>query len=119
MANNSCLNNKQIISEIFKNLDESEISFFSKQKSLNRTIFNVRQKILNNYDNTDDIPEELKLSINGGKFLHYDSGCLDSERLLIFIHSEKIMHLKNSSIWLGDGTFKMAFSFLSDLHNLR
>ncbi|KAG0442233.1 hypothetical protein DMUE_0428 [Dictyocoela muelleri] len=42
MANNSCLNNKQIISEIFKNFDESEIAFFSKQKSLNRTIFNAR-----------------------------------------------------------------------------
>ncbi|KAG0437441.1 hypothetical protein DMUE_3682 [Dictyocoela muelleri] len=48
------------------------------------------------------------LSINGGKFLDYDSGCLDPERLLIFINSEKIMHLENSSIWLGDGTFKMA-----------
>ncbi|KAG0437440.1 hypothetical protein DMUE_3681 [Dictyocoela muelleri] len=57
MANTLCLNNKQIISEIFKNLDESEIAFFSKQKSLNRTIFNARQKILNNYDDTDEIPE--------------------------------------------------------------
>ncbi|KAG0432143.1 hypothetical protein DMUE_5515 [Dictyocoela muelleri] len=94
MANNSCLNNKQIISEIFKNLDESEIASLFKQKSLNRTIFNERQMILNNYDNTDDIPEELKLSINCGKFLHYDSGCLDSERLLIFINSEKKCILK-------------------------
>ncbi|KAG0442437.1 hypothetical protein DMUE_0273 [Dictyocoela muelleri] len=66
------------------------------------------------------MPEELKLSINGGKFLHYDSGCLDPERLLICINSKKIMHLENSSIWLENGTFKMAPSgFFSDLHNLR
>ncbi|KAG0436225.1 hypothetical protein DMUE_4328 [Dictyocoela muelleri] len=71
-AKSSFLNNKQIISEVFKKLDISEIASFSKQKSINRTILNVRQNILNNYEQTDDIPNGFKFSINREKFLQYD-----------------------------------------------
>ncbi|KAG0432890.1 hypothetical protein DMUE_5468 [Dictyocoela muelleri] len=60
------------------------------------------------FDYSDDIPPELKITINGNKFLQYDSGILDPKRILIFANSERLDYIKNSEIWLGDGTFKMA-----------
>ncbi|KAG0442061.1 hypothetical protein DMUE_0570 [Dictyocoela muelleri] len=102
------LNNKEIISETFKNLDMTEIAAFSKQKTLKRIINNIKDKTINNFHNTDDIPNELNHNIDKNLFFQYDGGVMDKERMLIFINSEKIIHLKNASTWLSDGTFKMA-----------
>ncbi|KAG0434883.1 hypothetical protein DMUE_4992 [Dictyocoela muelleri] len=33
---------------------------------------------------------------------------MDKERVIVFLNSEKNSHLKNSSTWLSDGTFKIA-----------
>ncbi|KAG0436613.1 hypothetical protein DMUE_4133, partial [Dictyocoela muelleri] len=108
MAEKTCLNNKQIISEAFKDYEASEIASFSNQRSLNRMIKNIRDKTLISFDDTDDIPDELKITISGHNFLQYDGGVNNASRFLLFINSEKISHLKNSEIWLADGTFKMA-----------
>ncbi|KAG0439909.1 hypothetical protein DMUE_2118 [Dictyocoela muelleri] len=106
LAKQTCLNNSEIISEVFKNLDSSEIARFPKRMSFNRMILNARDLSINSFDGVDDIPESLKLNITGKRFLQYDSGLLDKERLIIFRNSDKIPHLKNSDIWLKDDTLK-------------
>ncbi|KAG0437988.1 hypothetical protein DMUE_3370 [Dictyocoela muelleri] len=70
-------------------------------------INSITEKTINNFDDADDIPNELKLTIEGNLFLQHDSGVMDKERVIEFLNSEKIFHLKNSSTWLSDGTFKM------------
>ncbi|KAG0424919.1 hypothetical protein DMUE_6067, partial [Dictyocoela muelleri] len=61
----------------------------------------------NKYDSLYDIPEELKYTISGYKYVQYDSGVLDKNRIILLANSEKLCFLKNSKIWLSDGTFKM------------
>ncbi|KAG0436911.1 hypothetical protein DMUE_3979 [Dictyocoela muelleri] len=104
----TCLNNNEIISNVFKNLNSKEIPALPSKRNINRLIYNQRVKKINNYDNADDITSELKFSISGKKMLQYDSKVLDPERILLFINSEKMIYLKNSKIWLCNGTFKMA-----------
>ncbi|KAG0421398.1 hypothetical protein DMUE_6294, partial [Dictyocoela muelleri] len=108
MAKETYLNNKEIISEVNKDLDISEMSQLRQISTINRIINNIRDKKIINYDNTDDIPIELKSTISGHKFLQHDSWVNDPERILIFANNEKISHLMNSKVWLADGTFKMS-----------
>ncbi|KAG0437924.1 hypothetical protein DMUE_3408 [Dictyocoela muelleri] len=79
LAKESYLNTKQIISEVFKNLDSAEISKISKQRSIYIMINRVRYKIFFNYDSTNDIPSEIKTTINSTKYLQHDSGVLDKK----------------------------------------
>lgn len=44
LAETPCLNNKQIISDISRNLDMSEITSFSINNSINKIINNIRNK---------------------------------------------------------------------------
>jgi hypothetical protein len=39
--------------------------------------------------------------------LIYDSGEKDENRMMIFSTESDIIHLKNSDIWIIDGTFKV------------
>ncbi|KAG0442562.1 hypothetical protein DMUE_0179 [Dictyocoela muelleri] len=83
LANESYLNTKQIISHVFKNLDSAAIAKISKHRSIYRMINRVRDEKISNYDLINDIPSELKKTINGSKYLQYDSGVLDKDRVII------------------------------------
>lgn len=53
-----------------------------------------------------DIPPELQVTVENKKFLFYDSGIKDENRVLIFTTEENIRYIEHSTILLCDGTFK-------------
>ncbi|KAG0435995.1 hypothetical protein DMUE_4437 [Dictyocoela muelleri] len=58
LANNTCLNNSEIIFEVFKDLDPSNIAMFAKRRSLCKTINKKRNQNITNCSNTREIPDE-------------------------------------------------------------
>ncbi|KAG0439579.1 hypothetical protein DMUE_2334 [Dictyocoela muelleri] len=87
------------------------MSQLSKKQSLQKLITRRRYNHFNHYIMTSDIPDELKNTISGEKFLQYDSGVNDDKRILIFFNQSKIYYLTNSDTYLGDGTLKMALRY--------
>lgn len=61
LAMQTCLNNREIISKAFKNLDSSKIAGFAKLRTFNRMILNSRDQTIINFDSVGDILESLKL----------------------------------------------------------
>ncbi|EEQ81285.1 hypothetical protein NCER_102363 [Vairimorpha ceranae BRL01] len=56
-----------------------------------------------------DISYELTKTTRGKKFLFYDSGIHDENRIVVFTTDENILHLINCKIMICDSTFKSAF----------
>ncbi|KAG0436693.1 hypothetical protein DMUE_4100 [Dictyocoela muelleri] len=110
MVKETYLNNKEIISEVNKDLDIYEISQLRQISTISRIIKNIRDKKIINYDNTDNIPMVLESTISGHKFLQLDSGVNDPKRILIFANNEKISHLINSKICLAERNSKIKMS---------
>ncbi|KAG0428611.1 hypothetical protein DMUE_5809, partial [Dictyocoela muelleri] len=54
----------------------------------------------------DDIPEIIKYTFSSEKFLIYDSGDSNNNRILIFSTNTHISYLEHSESWYCDGTFK-------------
>ncbi|KAG0437612.1 hypothetical protein DMUE_3596 [Dictyocoela muelleri] len=66
-----------------------------------------------------DIPVELQVSNNNKRFLLFDSGLKDENRVLIFSTDENIIHLVNSKILICDGTFKTSPSCFEQIFTLQ
>ena len=58
---------------------------------------------------TEDFPENLRKTVDGGDWLRYNERKVASMegRIIIFISDHGIKMLKESKIWLCDGTFKV------------
>jgi hypothetical protein len=69
-----------------------------------------------NLNKYDDIPLEFKVNLNGEKFLYFDSGFEDEERVLIFYSKFICDTLKRSMSLLLDGTFKVCPSQFYQLY---
>jgi hypothetical protein len=51
------------------------------------------------------ILEEFKTTLNDEKFIFYDNTETNQEKLAIFTTHLNLIHLKNSKVWVCDGTF--------------
>lgn len=92
---------------VIQNLKNSSIIIQrngSKVKSMCDSITSLRSK-KNIMINNDDIPENIKYTFSNEKFLQYDSGILDEQRIVIFSTETHLNHLKYSNTWFCDGTF--------------
>ena len=68
------------------------------------------------------LPTEYQQINKGNQFILYDSGQDHSNRFIIFGTHENVEMLKNSQIWLADGTFKSTpalFAQVYVIHSLR
>ncbi|KAG0439682.1 hypothetical protein DMUE_2266 [Dictyocoela muelleri] len=75
-----------------------------KYKTIRDKITRVRRK--NNVTIiTDDIPENIKHTFANEKFLQYDSGQEDENRIVVFSTNTHLLHLGLAEHWLCDGTF--------------
>ncbi|XP_018493876.1 uncharacterized protein LOC108863783 [Galendromus occidentalis] len=54
-----------------------------------------------------EIPEFLKTTFRGERFVHYDSGVGDVNRIIVFATAKNLELLKMSPEWFVDGTFKV------------
>ena len=46
-------------------------------------------------------------TLRNDDFCLYDSGSNDSNRIIIFTTERNLVHIKNSNLWISDGTFKV------------
>lgn len=81
-------------------------------RHIKRTIRNVRTKVQGSlcipHRRQDiNLPESFEQTVNGQKFLQFDSGP-NENRILIFSTAHHLDFLKASDLWLVDGTFKSA-----------
>jgi hypothetical protein len=85
MAVGSSLKPSSILSNIYSHLDQSERQMLPKTRSIKNQISYLRKPFIHfTYDTNDDIPNELKTTLSGAKFLIYDSGIFDTNRILVF-----------------------------------
>lgn len=63
----------------------------------------------------EDIPESLQRTLDGKRFLQYDSGVNDNGRFIIFFNGDFLDILKDIKKWVCDGTFR---SVPSDFYQL-
>ena len=61
-----------------------------------------------NRANVPVIPNDLQLTNNGNRFLLYDSGVGDANRIIIFATDQCLDLLRQSDHWFGDGTFAVS-----------
>lgn len=108
LAKTSNTKAKILIANILQSLDFVELIKMPKVKSLVDKVNKLRKESLqfNNYIN--DIPEEYFFSLDGFKFIQYDSGANDKNRFLIFFNESNKQYIKSAHTWLCDGTFKTA-----------
>ena len=53
------------------------------------------------------LPPEYQMTETGKRFLLFDSGVEDINRMFVFATNDRIDMLANPSQWFGDGTFKL------------
>ena len=77
------------------------------------------QNILPNPPRKEDVPvlpHEYQMTGTSERFLLFDSGVGDINRMFIFATNGGIDMLSNSSQWFGDGTFKLCPQIFSQLY---
>ena len=90
-----------------------------KYKSLARSIQRQRGWGINPTTLKDvAIPSELQLTLQGEKFLAYDSGSDDRKRLLIFSTEQNLDLVKSTAQWHADGTFKCCPALFYQLYTV-
>ena len=102
-----------------KKLNEQEILSLPKLNYIKDVVIRKRNASIGFIKNEyDDIPEILRNTLNGKKFMQFDSGVCDPERFVIFYSEESYCFIKYAKIWLVDGTFKSCPSSFQQLYTI-
>ena len=101
-----------VVSKI-SNLNEESAVYLPRLDSLKRTICRARRAENVHPEPTSldalQIPEAYTRTNKGEPFLLYDSGSVaENSRIIIFGTQCNVETLNTSSVWLADGTFKVA-----------
>ena len=71
-----------------------------------------------NRANVPVIPNDLEITNNGNRFLLYDSGVGDANRIIIFATDQCLDLLKQSDHWFDDGTFSVSPAILFQVYTI-
>ena len=95
------------------------------------TLDNVKRALRRNRDGDDAlpinpqtraaipvIPNNLAVTSIGDRFLLYDSGVGDPNRILMFATDQALRLLRQSNHWFGDGTFKVSPSIFFQVYTI-
>ena len=104
---------RSLIGETLVNENEYSLSKLPSFSSMGRNIRRWRQKAHNappipRQINNFEIPEFYCFLATGEKFLAFDSGIDDENRILIFATDNGLEDLVRSPNWAADGTFKVS-----------
>lgn len=97
---------------------DSNLTVFNNKtmlELLNRTRVSNNLTIVRVYD----IPVELQKTFRNRKFLFYDSGMKDENRVVVFTTYQNLEHFKFSNVVVCDGTFKSAPSCFDQLFTVQ
>ncbi|CAF0775449.1 unnamed protein product [Adineta steineri] len=113
---------RRIIHEVLLSIDKNDGTAVPTYSSSQRTIERKRKKNdlpLPSPKSLSEIqiPDELKLTNGGQRFLLYDNGDVD-HRMVILSSDDDLDCLSNSDHWHCDGTFKMSPQLFYQLYTL-
>lgn len=111
LSMNSQLSSRSIIADVCSNTDDTVRCLMPTISNMSRTVRRWRSKMsqappIPKARNGYVIPEELKFRENREKFLLFDSGEDDVNRILIFGTESNLDDLVRYKDWACDGTFK-------------
>ena len=101
-----------------ENVDNSVVVSHSP-KYYKDQITKFRKRNLFTLQEGEDIPEEIKYTVSGARFLLYDSGVRDLERIVIFSTETNLIHLNYNKTWVCDGTFSVVPSNFEQLYTIQ
>ena len=102
-----------LVSQAAATFNEATLSQLPSVSTISRSVQKWRQKKANfpavPMSRTGyAIPQEFTVLDSGERFLQYDSGLNDENRMLIFVTAMRMEDLKRFPNWAIDGTFKVA-----------
>lgn len=98
---------EDLIKEVFAQFTNGEIEAIGRYESLRDNFKRKKRKVfIDQIKEYEDIPECLKVTNNNEKFLFYDSGINNPDRILIYSTYANLNILSDCETWLSDGTFK-------------
>ena len=112
---------KEIQNSLIKDFGDEAVAYLPSRDTLGKRL-RYRRDVLtglpgpcHDYEGmkTEDFPEFLKTTVDGAPWLRYNERKIDSmdNRIIIFISDHGKKMLKESNIWLCDGTFKVRFRY--------
>lgn len=114
---------RNIIRDVVQGCNENTLASLPSRRTLSRRIQRARRKLnptppIPVMRSGFEIPEQYTKTTSGIRFLQYDSGIDDAERILIFSSDENLDLLVRHRQWLADGTFKCSPSVFYQLFTL-
>jgi hypothetical protein len=98
---------KNEITNLTKTMGNEKIINIQKYKSMTRIIRRERNKKFKDLSvEVYDIPDMLAKNSRDERFLLFDSGVYDIDRIIIYLSPFQKKYIMASETWLIDGTFK-------------
>ncbi|KAG0427578.1 hypothetical protein DMUE_5891, partial [Dictyocoela muelleri] len=98
---------RDIIVKVLKNEKVgADISYTAKY--MTEQVNKTRRSKNFTYKEDNSLPEEIKVTETGVKFLQYNSGIEERSRFIIFGTESNIIQLENATLWIIYETFKIA-----------
>ena len=104
---------RQTIFSVQKDINRKTAAVIPSDSANQRTVNRAKQKkqprmpepkSLNDFE----LPELLKMTHNGDRFLHFDSGTKDTKRIMVITTLPGLNFLRGADDWFCDGTFSNA-----------
>ncbi|XP_063727137.1 uncharacterized protein LOC134854711 [Symsagittifera roscoffensis] len=94
-------------------------SYSANQRTINRVKQEKRPRMQEPHSLTDfELPELLKVTHSGERFLHFDSGPNDTKRIMVFTTLPGLDILSGADDWFCDGTFSTAPSVFFQIYTI-
>ena len=94
-------------------------SYSANQRTINRVKQEKRPRMQEPQSLTDfELPELLKVTHSGERFLHFDSGPNDTKRIMVFTTLPGLDLLSGADDWFCDGTFSTAPSVFFQIYTI-
>jgi hypothetical protein len=108
LAVNTCLKPNEIIRKVSEGMDNIQIKNLQTEKSLKNIIREERGKTNGNINEKNKINETYFKTNTGEKFIQFHNENSHYDDMVIICNDKRIIHLMNSEVWMGDGTFTIA-----------
>lgn len=102
---------RNVIRDAIQGCNENTLAALPSRRTLSRRIQRARRKLnptptIPVQRNGFEIPDQYTKLSTGLRFMQYDSGADDADRILIFASDENLDLLVRHRQWFADGTFK-------------
>jgi hypothetical protein len=112
-VSNGTESTRNVIRDAIQGCSKNTLAALPSRRTLSRRMQRARRKLnptppIPVQRNGFDIPDQYSKLASGLRYLQYDSGADDADRILIFASDDNLDLLIRHRHWLADGTFKCA-----------